>query len=59
MNANRADTNRRFVGARSLPPLNITCLGAAGGDLQDARFESGLDNSPMSVLTWDAGAVWD
>ena len=27
--------------------MNITCLGSAEGVMQDARFESGLDNSPM------------
>jgi putative isomerase len=36
-----------FHTARPLPPLNITCLGSEEGVMQDARFESGLDNSPM------------
>ena len=41
------DWNRWFAAERRLAPLNITCLGSAEGDMQDARFESGLDNSPM------------
>jgi hypothetical protein len=36
------DWNNWFVKARSLPPLNITCLG--GENMQGARYESGLDN---------------
>jgi len=41
------DWNQWFHQERRLPPLNITCLGSAEGVMQDARFESGLDNSPM------------
>lgn len=41
------DWNNWFVATRTLSPLNITCLGSIEGDMQDARFESGLDNSPM------------
>ena len=41
------DWNNWFVAERSLAPLNITCLGSAEGVMQDARYESGLDNSPM------------
>ena len=46
------DWNNWFHDNRRLAPLNITCLGSAEGDMQDARFESGLDNSPM----YDAGS---
>ena len=45
------DWNSWFVKARSLAPLGIICLGSEEGVMQDARFESGLDNSPM----YDAG----
>lgn len=50
------DWNTWFVEKRRLPPHHIICLGSdpspmssAGGQnvLQAARFESGLDNSPM------------
>ena len=41
------DWNGWFETARRLAPLNITCLGSEEGVMQDARFESGLDNSPM------------
>jgi putative isomerase len=47
-----------FHTARPLPPLNITCLGSEEGVLQDARFESGLDNSPMYDLpVWPKGGA--
>lgn len=41
------DWNKWFVAERTLAPLNITCLGSIEGNMQDARYESGLDNSPM------------
>ena len=41
------DWNTWFVEERTLGPLNMTCLGSIEGDMQDARYESGLDNSPM------------
>ena len=41
------DWNGWFERERKLPPLGITCLGSAEGSLQDARYESGLDDSPM------------
>ena len=34
-----------FLEERTLPPLNMTALG--GDDMQAARYESGLDDSPM------------
>lgn len=34
-----------FHESRRLAPLNLTALG--GDDMQAARYESGLDNSPM------------
>ena len=49
--ADLLDWNNWFERARRLPPLNIIALGSEEGVLQDARFESGLDNSPM----YDAG----
>jgi len=39
------DWNTWREAERTLPPLNLTCLG--GSVMQQARFESGLDNSPM------------
>lgn len=42
-----------FVRKRLHPPLNLVALGsyndqtAQAGNMQGARFESGLDNSPM------------
>eukprot|EP00966_Prymnesium_polylepis_P252879 5845805-Prymnesium_polylepis.1 len=39
------DWSNWFHENRRLPPLNITALG--GDDMQAARYESGLDNSPM------------
>ena len=39
------DWNRWREAVRTLLPYNLTCLG--GSDMQQARFESGLDNSPM------------
>jgi hypothetical protein len=39
------DWNNWFVAQRRLAPLNLTCLG--GPYMQAARWESGLDNSPM------------
>lgn len=41
------DWNNWFESNRLLSPLGIVCLGSAEGDMQDARFESGLDDSPM------------
>ena len=49
------DWNTWFATERSLPPLNITCLGGpldgrADGNpnpMQVGRWESGMDNSPM------------
>ena len=46
------DWNTWFHEQRRLPPLNLGCLGSQEGSMQDARFESGLDNSPM----YDSGA---
>ena len=40
------DWNNWFHRAQRLSPLNITLLGSEEGVMQDARFESGLDNSP-------------
>ena len=37
-----------FAANRLLAPLNITALG--GDDMQAARYESGLDNSPMCAV---------
>lgn len=39
------DWSNWFLAKRQLPPLNLISLG--GEDMQGARFESGLDNSPM------------
>ena len=42
-----------FVRKRLLPPLYLVALGTfndqnhQSGNMQDARYESGLDNSPM------------
>lgn len=53
-----------FVAERMLGPLGIVSLGsdtidgyvdAAAGQMQGARFESGLDNSPM----WDSPLTLD
>lgn len=45
------DWNTWFVKNRQLLPLNITCLGGAttgeAGTMQEGRWESGMDNSPM------------
>jgi hypothetical protein len=47
------DWNDWFVRKRLLPPLGLVALGTyndinhRSGNMQDARFESGLDNSPM------------
>jgi len=49
------DWNNWFDANRRLPPLMIGCLGSQEGVMQDARFESGLDNSPM----YDADACAD
>jgi len=38
------DWNNFFIKSRTLGPLNITALGSEEGQMQDARFESGLDN---------------
>ena len=35
-----------FFRARMMPPLQLVALGG-GGDMQCARYESGLDDSPM------------
>ena len=43
------DWNGWFHEERRLPPLNLTCLGSEEGVMQDARFESGLDNSPSAL----------
>ena len=39
------DWNNWFVEKRTLQPAGLICLG--GASMQNARFESGLDNSPM------------
>ena len=54
------DWNTWFVAQRSLSPLNITCLGAIEGDMQDARYESGkwilsCRNSSRSMNHHDGG----
>ena len=47
------DWNDWFLRKRLLPPLNLVALGTyndqtrTAGNMQDARYESGLDNSPM------------
>ena len=49
------DWNDWFLRKRLKPPLNLVALGTyndqthSSGNMQDARFESGLDNSPMYV----------
>ena len=45
------DWSNWFNATRRLAPLDIICLGSAEGDMQDARYESGLDNSPMYDVT--------
>eukprot|EP01079_Euglenida_sp_SAG-EU17-18_P002855 gene2855-3450_t len=47
------DWSNWFLKARRLDPLGLICLGSADG-MQGARYESGLDNSPM----YD-GNFWD
>ena len=49
------DWNDWFLRKRLKPPLNMVALGTfndqngQAGNMQDARYESGLDNSPMQV----------
>ena len=47
------DWHEWFHEQRRLAPLNITCLGgpdSGAKGMQEGRWESGLDNSPMCVL---------
>eukprot|EP01062_Namystynia_karyoxenos_P016792 TRINITY_DN16186_c0_g1_i1.p1 TRINITY_DN16186_c0_g1~~TRINITY_DN16186_c0_g1_i1.p1 ORF type:complete len:784 (+),score=289.83 TRINITY_DN16186_c0_g1_i1:70-2352(+) len=39
------DWSNWFLSVRTLQPLGLICLG--GSSMQNARYESGLDNSPM------------